>query len=39
VAVDVGNAVSLHSSLPVSVVDLGRARPPLRVGVAPGGEA
>jgi DNA/RNA-binding domain of Phe-tRNA-synthetase-like protein len=36
-AVDVGNAVSLHSGLPVSVVDLDRARPPLRVGVAPAG--
>jgi DNA/RNA-binding domain of Phe-tRNA-synthetase-like protein len=36
-AVDVGNVVSLHSGLPVSVVDLGRARPPLRVGVAPAG--
>src|SRR5262245_24541384 len=34
-AVDVCNAVSLHSGLPVSVVDLGRAGPPLRVGVAP----
>jgi DNA/RNA-binding domain of Phe-tRNA-synthetase-like protein len=36
-AVDVCNAVSLHSGLPVSVVDLGRARPPFRVGVAPAG--
>src|SRR5438094_2841596 len=36
-AVDVCNAVSLHSGLPVSVVDLGRAKPPLRVGVAPAG--
>jgi DNA/RNA-binding domain of Phe-tRNA-synthetase-like protein len=36
-AVDVCNAVSLHSGLPASVVDLGRARPPLRVGVAPPG--
>src|SRR5205823_5844950 len=35
--VDVCNAVSLHSGLPVSVVDLDRARPPLRVGVAPAG--
>jgi DNA/RNA-binding domain of Phe-tRNA-synthetase-like protein len=33
-AVDVCNLVSLHSGLPISVVDLDRARPPLRVGVA-----
>ena len=36
-AVDVGNAASLHAGLPLSVVDLGRARPPLRVGLAPAG--
>lgn len=36
-AVDACNAVSLHSGLPISVVDLDRARPPLRVGVAPAG--
>src|SRR5438093_2981979 len=36
-AVDVCNAVSLHSGLPVSVIDLDRARPPLRVAVAPPG--
>jgi DNA/RNA-binding domain of Phe-tRNA-synthetase-like protein len=36
-AVDVANAVSLHSGLPISVVDLERARPPLRVAVAPAG--
>jgi DNA/RNA-binding domain of Phe-tRNA-synthetase-like protein len=36
-AVDTGNAVSLHSGLPVSVIDLDRARPPLRVAVAPAG--
>jgi DNA/RNA-binding domain of Phe-tRNA-synthetase-like protein len=36
-AVDVCNAVSLHSGLPVSVVDLERTRAPLRVGVAPPG--
>jgi DNA/RNA-binding domain of Phe-tRNA-synthetase-like protein len=36
-AVDACNAVSLHSGLPVSVVDLDRARPPLRVGVAAAG--
>ncbi|HEY1377120.1 MAG TPA: phenylalanine--tRNA ligase beta subunit-related protein, partial [Gemmataceae bacterium] len=38
-AVDVCNAVSLHSGLPVSVVDLDRARPPLRVAVAPAGSS
>lgn len=32
-AVDVCNAVSLHSGLPISVVDLDRAAPPLRVDV------
>jgi DNA/RNA-binding domain of Phe-tRNA-synthetase-like protein len=36
-AVDACNAVSLHSGLPVSVVDLDRTRPPLRVAVAPPG--
>jgi DNA/RNA-binding domain of Phe-tRNA-synthetase-like protein len=36
-AVDDCNAVSLHSGLPVSVVDLDRARGPLRVGLAPAG--
>jgi DNA/RNA-binding domain of Phe-tRNA-synthetase-like protein len=36
-AVDVCNAVSLHSGLPVSVVDLDKARPPFRVAVAPAG--
>jgi DNA/RNA-binding domain of Phe-tRNA-synthetase-like protein len=36
-AVDVCNAVSLHSGLPVSVVDLAQARPPFRVGIAPPG--
>jgi DNA/RNA-binding domain of Phe-tRNA-synthetase-like protein len=36
-AVDACNAVSLHSGLPVSVVDLDRARPPFRIGVAPAG--
>jgi len=35
VAVDACNVVSLHSGLPISVVDLDRVRPPLRVGVAP----
>lgn len=36
-AVDACNAVSLHSGLPISVIDLDLARPPLRVGVAPEG--
>lgn len=36
-AVDACNVVSLHSGLPISVVDLERTRPPLRVGVAPAG--
>ncbi len=33
-AVDACNAVSLHSGLPISVVDLGKTNPPLRVAVA-----
>ena len=37
VAVDVCNAVSLHSGLPISVVDLARARAPFRIAVAPEG--
>src|SRR5690349_5143150 len=37
VAVDVCNVVSLHSGLPISVVDLGRACDPFRVGLAPAG--
>lgn len=36
-AVDVCNVVSLHSGLPISLVDLDRAREPLRVGIAPAG--
>lgn len=36
-AVDACNAVSLHSGLPVSVVDVDRLAPPLRVGLAPTG--
>ena len=39
VAVDVCNVVSLHSGLPISVVDLDRAREPFRVGVAPPGSS
>jgi DNA/RNA-binding domain of Phe-tRNA-synthetase-like protein len=38
-AVDICNAVSLHSGLPISVVDLDVAKPPLRVGVAASGES
>ena len=37
VAVDACNAVSLHSGLPISVVDLDRAREPFRLAVAPAG--
>lgn len=36
-AVDACNVVSLHSGLPISVIDLDRAQPPLRVGLAPTG--
>jgi DNA/RNA-binding domain of Phe-tRNA-synthetase-like protein len=36
-AVDACNAVSLHSALPISVVDLDRAREPFRIAVAPAG--
>jgi DNA/RNA-binding domain of Phe-tRNA-synthetase-like protein len=36
-AVDVCNAVSLHSGFPISVVDLDRARGPFRIAVAPAG--
>jgi DNA/RNA-binding domain of Phe-tRNA-synthetase-like protein len=38
-AVDACNVVSLHSGLPISVVDLDRAREPFRAGVAPQGSA
>lgn len=38
-AVDTCNVVSLHSGLPVSVVDLDRVVPPLRIGVAPAGSS
>src|SRR5260370_15068108 len=38
VAVDVCNVVSLHSGLPISVVDLDRARGPFRVAIAAPGE-
>ena len=36
-AVDVGNVVSLHSGLPISVVDVDRLHAPVRVDVAPAG--
>ena len=36
-AVDACNVVSLHSGLPISVVDLDRVAPPLRVGLAEAG--
>jgi len=38
-AVDVCNVVSLHSGLPISVVDLDRAQAPLRIGLGAPGEA
>jgi DNA/RNA-binding domain of Phe-tRNA-synthetase-like protein len=36
-AVDACNVVSLHSGMPISVVDLARAQGPFRVGLAPAG--
>jgi DNA/RNA-binding domain of Phe-tRNA-synthetase-like protein len=36
-AVDACNVVSLHSGLPISVVDLDRARGPFRIAIAPAG--
>jgi DNA/RNA-binding domain of Phe-tRNA-synthetase-like protein len=36
-AVDACNAVSLHSGLPISVVDLDRASAPLSIAIAPAG--
>lgn len=38
-AVDVCNIVSLHSGLPISVVDLAKARPPFRIAIAPAGSS
>jgi DNA/RNA-binding domain of Phe-tRNA-synthetase-like protein len=38
-AVDACNIVSLHSGLPISVVDLDRAREPFKVGIAPAGSS
>lgn len=37
VAVDVCNAVSLHSGLPISLVDWDKLEPPLRIATAPPG--
>ena len=37
-AVDACNVVSLHSGIPVSVVDLGRAKPPLSIRIGAAGE-
>jgi DNA/RNA-binding domain of Phe-tRNA-synthetase-like protein len=37
-AVDVCNAVSLHSGLPVSLIDLDRAEPPFRIALGGPGE-
>ncbi|MEI8255735.1 MAG: phenylalanine--tRNA ligase beta subunit-related protein [Deltaproteobacteria bacterium] len=36
-AVDACNVVSLHSGLPISVIDIDRARGPFRLGLAPEG--
>jgi DNA/RNA-binding domain of Phe-tRNA-synthetase-like protein len=38
-AVDACNVVSLHSGVPISVVDLDRAAAPFRVGLAPAGSS
>ena len=38
-AVNVCNIVSLHSGLPISVVDLGKARAPFRIGIASAGSS
>jgi DNA/RNA-binding domain of Phe-tRNA-synthetase-like protein len=38
-AVDACNVVSLHSGLPISVIDLDRARGPFSIDVAPEGES
>jgi len=37
VAVDACNVVSLHSGLPISIIDVDRAKLPLRIGIAPAG--
>jgi DNA/RNA-binding domain of Phe-tRNA-synthetase-like protein len=38
-AVDACNVTSLHSGLPISVIDLERARAPFRVAIAPPGQS
>lgn len=38
-AVDACNVVSLHSGFPISVVDIDRARPPFRIGIAAEGSS
>jgi DNA/RNA-binding domain of Phe-tRNA-synthetase-like protein len=38
-AVDVCNAVSLHSGLPITMIDLDRAQPPLRIEIAGEGDS
>jgi DNA/RNA-binding domain of Phe-tRNA-synthetase-like protein len=38
-AVDAANAVSLHSGLPISVVDADRLQPPLTIGIGAPGQA
>jgi DNA/RNA-binding domain of Phe-tRNA-synthetase-like protein len=38
-AVDACNAVSLHSGLPISVIDLDLAKPPLAIAIAPAGSS
>ena len=38
-AVDVCNIVSLHSGLPISVVDLAKAKPPFKIAIAPAGSS
>jgi len=35
IPVDICNVVSLHSGLPISVIDLELASPPLKIGIAP----
>lgn len=37
IGVDACNVVSLHSGLPISIIDLERAQKPLRIGIAPMG--
>jgi DNA/RNA-binding domain of Phe-tRNA-synthetase-like protein len=38
-AVDACNVVSLHSGLPITVVDMDLVTPPLRIGIAPAGSS